>query len=290
MHRHNRNGLGNINLEIDDDNENYINIDYIDKNNEDIEKNKNEISPNLKKINNIKNDMRNKIYDETFNLENQKFSISSGQNIKLFSIDIDHSFLNKNYTIEINTSFHYLKTNNVNGINHKYVIFDKKTHAVYGKKTFYKNNYHNGKIIIDHFETTPINNINEKKLQVDCYVTNLSGKDKYLELNNNSMAINCFENYDFLDIYKNKEDIASNLSEINNSKSYLKNVYNLLFYKSKTQIDFRNNFYNKTFELNANKNDFIEMKFKIDLQYEDISERNYVKTIYQLFDENDNSL
>ena len=32
------------------------------------------------------------------------------------------------------------------------------------------------------------------------------------------------------------------------------------------------------------------MKFKIDLQYEDIFERNYVKTIYQLFDENDNSL
>ena len=42
--------------------------------------------------------------------------------------------------------------------------------------------------------------------------------------------------------------------------------------------------------LNANKNDFIEMKFKIDLQYDDISERNYVKTIYQLLDENDNSL
>ena len=32
------------------------------------------------------------------------------------------------------------------------------------------------------------------------------------------------------------------------------------------------------------------MYFKIDLQYEDISERNYVKLIYQLFDENDNSL
>ena len=32
------------------------------------------------------------------------------------------------------------------------------------------------------------------------------------------------------------------------------------------------------------------MYFKIDLQYEDISERNYVKIIYQLFDENDNSL
>ena len=32
------------------------------------------------------------------------------------------------------------------------------------------------------------------------------------------------------------------------------------------------------------------MNFKIDLQYEDISERNYVNSIYQIFDENDNSL
>ena len=32
------------------------------------------------------------------------------------------------------------------------------------------------------------------------------------------------------------------------------------------------------------------MYFKIDLQYESISERSYVKTIYELFDENDNSL
>ena len=32
------------------------------------------------------------------------------------------------------------------------------------------------------------------------------------------------------------------------------------------------------------------MYFKIDLQYEDISERNYVKTIYEIFDENDNGL
>ena len=47
LHRHNRHGLGNINLEIDDDNINYININYIDKNNEDIEKNKNNISTNL---------------------------------------------------------------------------------------------------------------------------------------------------------------------------------------------------------------------------------------------------
>ena len=78
--------------------------------------------------------MRNKIYNKSFNLDNQKFSISSGKDFELISIGIDYSFLNKSYTIVINTSFHYLKTNNLNGINHKYVIFDKKTHAVYRKK------------------------------------------------------------------------------------------------------------------------------------------------------------
>ena len=50
LHRHNRHGLGNINLEIDDDSINHININYVDKNNEDIEKNKNDISTNLGKI------------------------------------------------------------------------------------------------------------------------------------------------------------------------------------------------------------------------------------------------
>ena len=76
----------------------------------------------------------------------------------------------------------------------------------------------------------------------------------------------------------------------NKSTQYLKNVYNILFYDKKTQINFKGIFFEKIFELNANKNDFIEMKFKIDLQFEDISERNYVKSIYQIFDENDNSL
>ena len=76
----------------------------------------------------------------------------------------------------------------------------------------------------------------------------------------------------------------------NKSTQYLKNVYNILFCDSKTQIDFRGIFFQKIVDVNANKNDFIEMKFKIDLQYESISERNYVKTICELFDENDNSL
>ena len=146
LHRHNRHGLGNINLEIDDDSINYININYIDKNNEDIEKNKNDISTNLIKIN------------------------------------------------------------------------------------------------------------------------------------------------------SNEDDIAYNLSEINvlkNNKStqYLKNIYNILLYDSKTQISFKEDiFYEKVFDINANINDFIEISFKIDLEYRRINDRNYVKNIYEILDENGNSL
>ena len=78
----------------------------------------------------------------------------------------------------------------------------------------------------------------------------------------------------------------------NNSKSYLKNVFNILLYNSKSQISFKKDdvIYEKIIDVNASKNDFIEISFKIDLEYRDISERNYVKNIYEILDENNNSL
>ena len=114
----------------------------------------------------------------------------------------------------------------------------------------------------------------------------------------NSSKINTNKNNistTLIKINSSEDDILYNLSEINYienniSKPYLKNIYNILFYESITQIDFRNLFYEKVFDVNASINDFIEMNLKIDLQYEDISERNYVKTLYEIFDENDNSL
>ena len=71
----------------------------------------------------------------------------------------------------------------------------------------------------------------------------------------------------------------------------LKIIHNILFYKSKTQIDFRGIFFEKVFDVNDNKNDFIEMNFKIDLEYEDMYLKGIMlRTIYEIFDENDNSL
>ena len=170
--RHNRHEAGNINLEINDDNENYINIDYVDRNNNGNE-NDEKISSNLGKI----------------NTNEGNISTNSEQITK-----------NKN------------------------------------------------------------------------------------DISNNLIKIN-----------SNKDDIQYDLNEIdylkkNKSTQYLKNIYNILFYDKKTQISFRNLFYEKVFDVNSKQNDCLEIYFKIDLQYESISERSYVKSIYELFDENDNSL
>ena len=118
--------------------------------------------------------------------------------------------------------------------------------------------------------------------------TILSNSSK-IDSNKNDISTNLIK------INSNEDDILYNSSEItyienNISKPYLKNIYNILFYESKTQIDFRGIFFEKVFDVNASINDFIEMNFKIDLEYEHISERNYVKTIYEIFDETNNSL
>ena len=111
-----------------------------------------------------------------------------------------------------------------------------------------------------------------------------------LENNKNNISSNLIK------INSNEDDILYNLNEINylkNNKStqYLKNIYNILIYDSKIQIDFRKDiFYEKVFDINAGINDFVEIFFKIQLEYRDTDDRHYVKSIYELFDENNNSL
>ena len=133
------------------------------------------------------------------------------------------------------------------------------------------------------------NNISSNLSKINNNENNTSSNLGKIDANKNDISTNLIK------ITSNEDDIAYNLNEINylknnSSKSYLKNVYNISFYDRKTQVSFRNYFFERVFDINSNINDFIEMSFKISLQYENISERSYVKTLYELFDENDNSL
>ena len=108
MHRHNRHGLRNINLEIDDDSINYININHIDKNNEDIEKNKNNISTNLIKINSNEDDILYNLSEITSIKNNiSKPYLKNVYNILCYNvkekIDYDNNFYkNNNKKFEFN--------------------------------------------------------------------------------------------------------------------------------------------------------------------------------------------
>ena len=133
------------------------------------------------------------------------------------------------------------------------------------------------------------NNISSNLSKITTNEGDISSNSGKIDTNKNDISTNLIK------MNSNENDILYNLGEINyikNNKStqYLKNVYDILFYDKKTQVDFRGIFYEKVFNIDSSKNDFIEMNFKIDLLYEDISERNYVRTIYEIFDENNNSL
>ena len=102
LHRHNRHGVGNIDLEIDNY-ENYINIDYLDRNNEErINTNKNDISSNSRRINTNKS-----------NVSSNLIKINSNEDDILYN-------LNEINYIKNNNSKSYLK--NIYNI----LFYDKK--------------------------------------------------------------------------------------------------------------------------------------------------------------------
>ena len=304
------------NLSKIDDNETNISTNLSKINN-----NETNISSNLEKINDIKSSLpTSEIFKKTYDITNQSFIFT--RNIvyfKLLEIEIENNF-NKDGRLEFD-NYVYYKYNNLqrdhHRLQHEYRIFDDQNNLLY-KKILNKTNTSdlvfdkNIMLVKDNFYVTFNNNYNKIKIILDLFRVYRHGTGNFnLELINDS-----FVNVSYLDkndislkiednknsistnlikITSNEDDILYNLNEINylknnSSKSYLKNVYNILFYDRKTRISFKKYFFEKVFNINSNINDFIEMSFKISLEYENISEKAYVKTLYELFDENDNSL
>ena len=90
LHHHNRHGIGNINLEIDDENDNYMNIDYLDKNNENVDTNKNNISSNLSEIAYIKNNLKSyfkNVYNILYYNVKEKINFSNNFYSKTFVLN-----------------------------------------------------------------------------------------------------------------------------------------------------------------------------------------------------------
>ena len=123
----------------------------------------------------------------------------------------------------------------------------------------------------------PINK-SMNKIKIDFFIMPKKGKEdksaKFIihDINSNKIYIKNFQKTNEMSIKniedslntvndnsgkidENKENFASNLQKINNiKKTYLKNVYNILIYDQKTQIDFREDiFYEKIFDVDSKK-------------------------------------
>ena len=214
-----------------------------------------------------------KLYDKKNEL------IHEYKNLKSNSGDNLSAFLNQNdlFYVELNDNYSIIKIESILS------ILDNITKSVSCKllNTF-KSNF----LYIKHYKKINTLSVNNNLTDlVNDISSNLS------KINNNSSDISS----NLIKINSNEDDILYNLSEISNIKNnkftqYLKNVYNILFYDKRTQINFRNLFYEKIFTIDAKQNDFIEINLKMLLEYENINERIYVNTIYEIFDENNNSL
>ena len=125
-------------------------------------------------------------------------------------------------------------------------------------------------------------------INIDYLDRNNEGNNEQVDTNTRDISTNLNK------INSNEDDILTNLNNINNlknNKSYLKNVYNILFYNNNEQISFKDEiFYEKEFNVNASINDFIEINFKIGLEYRNINDRSYVKNTYEILDKNNNRL
>ena len=299
------------------------NLSDISTNLKQISTNTESISTNLKKIDNFTQYIlqSGKDFEEKYTIEKQIFRFNKNKHFyTIFEKEIEYNFT-KNSLLFVKNNMYYKYdnlSNDYHRLQHEYNIYDGDNlihKYLSNKDTYYdksldpilhtnedfcicfKKNYKKIKINLQlhRHNRHGVGNIN---LEIDDDNENYINID-YLDRNNDE-KVNTNKNdisTNLIKINSNEDDILSNSSEINYLKNnkhtqYLKNIYNILFYNSKEQISFFKDalFYEKVFELNANKNDFLEMKFKIDLQYDDISERNYVKTIYQLLDENHNNL
>ena len=322
-----KNDISGINNFSDKINDNETNIsDNLSK----INVNDNNINEIRSNLNNIKNELTDfeinysiqNLFIYNIDVEQNYTLNKDNPTTSIFSYNLEDDF-KSNSILEVNCKilYNYNTYNNIGTLMHVFKLYDKNNELIYEYKNLKSNSGDNLSAFLNHFDLFYVElNKNYSIIKIELILSILDNISKAvsckllntfksnflyikhykkintLSVNNNLTDLENNISSNLIKINSNEDDILYNSSEINylkNNKTnqYLKNIYNILIYDEKTQIDFREDiFYEKIFDVNASINDFAEMSFKISLEYEDISERAYVKTLYELFDENDNSL
>ena len=291
----------------------------INENKNNINGIKNDITLNLSKFDNLEKYLvSSNGFNKVYNIEKQILKFNKDTHFfRLIEIEIEHDFTIDSLLIITNHLYYkydnlkndYFRCQNEYNIynednlihtyifNHDKYYDENLDNVLYTNEDFcirFKNNYKKIKTILDlhRHNRHGVGNID---LEIDDNSTNYLNID-YLDKNNENKE-KIESNLGKIDI--NTYNISSNLGKIDTNKNnieklnnniILKNIKNILFYSVRAQIDFKNNFYNKTFDLNIKKNDFIEINLRMLLDYENINESYISVTEFKLYDDNNSEL
>ena len=137
----------------------------------------------------------------------------------------------------------------------------------------------------------PINE-NMSKIKIDFFIQPKSDQQhrtaKFIvrDINSNKIYLKYFQKTDEMSI----KDIQNSLDNVNSISTrvdnlekslYLKNLYNDIYHDNDVLIT--NIFFDKTYTIDAKRNDFIEVYFKLLIKYEDTSNSKHITTNFILY-------
>ena len=263
------------------------NSNNISNNSGQISTNSNNISSNSGQINNIKNDLSDFtinysiqnlfIYNidieknYTLNKDNPKFSI--------FSYNLEDDF-KSNSILEVNCKilYNYTTYNNIGTLIHIFKLYDKNNELIHEHKNLKSNSGDNLSAFLNQNDLFNVKlNDNYSIIKIELILSILDNITKSVSCK----LLNTFKS-NFLNVKYYKK---INTISVNNNLTNLKNVYNIKYYDYKKEIKFNESFFNKTFNLDFKKNDFVDIDLKIKLEYEDIDDSEIINTGIKLYND-----
>ena len=266
-----------------------------------INDNETNISSNLLKINDNDNNI-DKIRTNLNNIKNDlsDFTINySIQNLFIYNIDIEKNYtLNKdnpkfsifsynleddfksNSILEVNCKilYNYTTYNNIGTLIHIFKLYDKNNELIYEYKNLKSNSGDNLAAFLNQDDLFYVKlNENYSIIKIELILSILDNISKSVSCK----LLNTFKsNFLYIKHYK-----KINTLSVNNNLTNLKNLFNIKYYDYKKEIKFNESFFNKTFNLDFKKNDFVDIDLKMKLEYENIDDSEIISTKIKLYND-----
>ena len=248
-----------------------------------INTNEDNISSNLEKINNLQNTNIKAFYnlDQIFiyDIKNGYQIVDKNNHYHIFEKEITYDFTKNSY-LEIILKV-LTEVSNYVLIGYFQMLcnfYDQDNNLFYTISLSIAAGSINKLSAIKSVFIVPINE-NMSKIKIDFFIApkatqqNRSAKFIIQDINSNKIYIKYFQKTDEMSI-KNVQDSLNKL--------YLKNLFNDIYHENDIQIG--HIFFDKTYTINAKRNDFIEVFFKLLIKYEDTSNAKHITTNFILYD------